>query len=314
MLQNRSMLDQGVTPVTAGMACPECGSTIVSEYGYAPWCPRCEWNLERYEPDDGTSPLGQRIGAWLYRKAYRATMAQYRRRLDHVGRPSRFSVGSMVLMATALAMYAAVLALLGVGIWLITLGTGPAIGLGVFVVVLALYLFPRLGGLDSADDQITRAEAPTLFALIDEVHKVGGVKSPHVVVVDPWLNAAAGAFGFRRRRVLVLGLALWGSISPQQRVALLGHELGHFSNGDVRRLTFVQPALATLVRLADLLRPSWSDSALSSLQAIVAAPLRMLLRATYILLMLVSLRNGHEAEYEADRVGAQLGGSAAAVE
>ncbi|WP_328822533.1 M48 family metalloprotease [Micromonospora rubida] len=72
--------------------------------------------------------------------------------------------------------------------------------------------------------------------------------------MDGALNAYATAVGPRRRRVLCLGLPLWGSLPAQERVALLGHELGHFVNGDPRR-SLLTPAFTMLGAAADLLRP-----------------------------------------------------------
>ncbi|MEU4592838.1 hypothetical protein [Micromonospora aurantiaca (nom. illeg.)] len=47
----------------------------------------------------------------------------------------------------------------------------------------------------------------------------------------------------------------WGALNGPARVALLGHELGHFVNGDVRRGPVTQPALTMLGNAADLFRP-----------------------------------------------------------
>ena len=46
-----------------------------------------------------------------------------------------------------------------------------------------------------------------------------------------------------------------GSLTAGERVALLGHELGHFVNGDPRRGLLTQPALTMLASAADLFRP-----------------------------------------------------------
>jgi heat shock protein HtpX len=73
----------------------------------------------------------------------------------------------------------------------------------------------------------TREEAPTLFAVVDRVASAVGTRAPRVIAVGSNYNAAVSAYGLRRRRVLYLGLAMWGVLTPQQLVALLGHELGH---------------------------------------------------------------------------------------
>ncbi len=77
-----------------------------------------------------------------------------------------------------------------------------------------------------------------------------GAPAPHVIVVGSEFGAHSGSVGLRRQRVLWLGLALFGALPPQQRVALLANQLGHFVNGDVRRLGLTQPALTTLGKLS----------------------------------------------------------------
>lgn len=66
-------------------------------------------------------------------------------------------------------------------------------------------------------------------------------------------NASYGRSG--RRRELRLGLCLWAILEPQERVALIGHELGRALNGDLRNNVFVRRALLPLAAWRELLRP-----------------------------------------------------------
>ena len=77
-----------------------------------------------------------------------------------------------------------------------------------------------------------------------------------MIVVDVDWNAAWTLAGWRRRRVLVLGLPMLAALGPQQRVALIAHELGHDRNGDVIRGLFVGSAVNGLRALSWLLHPS----------------------------------------------------------
>ena len=72
-----------------------------------------------------------------------------------------------------------------------------------------------------------------------------GARGVDTIVVEPDVNAAVTTYG-PRRRVLHLGLGLWAVLTPRQKVALLGHELGHFANGDIRHGVVVGSALHTL--------------------------------------------------------------------
>lgn len=57
----------------------------------------------------------------------------------------------------------------------------------------------------------------------------------HAVAVNGETNASVSTYGLRRRRLLTIGLGLWEILGTGQRIALLGHELGHYANGDTAR-------------------------------------------------------------------------------
>ncbi|GAB3942101.1 hypothetical protein GCM10027614_28580 [Micromonospora vulcania] len=170
---------------------------------------------------------------------------------------------------------------------------------------------------------LSRDRAPELFALIDEVAVAIGAPAPDVVGVDGDgdINAYAGAVGLRRRKVLGLGLPLWGSLTAGERVALLGHELGHFVNGDPRRGLLTQPAFTMLGSAADLFRPVSTVVGGGLVEMIGDALGRAfqwvasrLLFVAHLLLVSVALRDGQRAEYLADELSARVAGTKAATD
>jgi heat shock protein HtpX len=222
--------------------------------------------------------------------------------------------GTAKLLAGVLAMEVA-------GVWLLFAYPFPnlAIVLGAALIGLALALRPRFGRLDPRLETLSRDRAPELFGLVDEVAAAIGAPVPHVVGVDGTLNAYATSVGLRRRRVLCLGLPLWGSLTGQERVALLGHELGHFTNGDVRRLLVTQPALTMLGSAADLVRPVDGIRAGGLLEMVAEALARTvqwvlarLLFGGHLLLVWLALRDSQRAEYLADELSARAAGSTGA--
>jgi len=311
-----------VTLTAVPAACPHCDTALVTERGAQPWCPACEWNLDRYEPDRRPPELGLR---WFdrrsHRLAYRLTTREYARL---VGRPVGRAGGGgprVVLLVAAVFLLATILALLALGGYLVVTDF-PSLRIvpGALLILVALALWPRLGRLDPHRTEVTRDAAPALFGLVDEVAAAVGAPVPQVVTIDSDFNASAGAVGWRRRRVLRLGLCLWGVLPPQQRVALLGHELGHFVNGDVRRGPLTRIPLTTLGTLAELLRPAPGATRGAGLvgmlgelfAATVMAGLRSLVLAVHIVLVWVGLRDAQRAEYLADELAARAAGSAAA--
>lgn len=181
------------------------------------------------------------------------------------------------------------------------------------MLALAVGLRPRFGRLDPDADVLRRDRAPELFALVDEVAQAVGAPAADVIAVNADFNAYAAAIGIRRR-VLCLGLPYWGSLAPQERVALLGHELGHFVNGDPRRMLLTQPAFTTLGSAADLLRPApstapglieWIGTALGR---VIQYPLSRLLFMLHVALVCVALRDSQRAEYLAYEMSAKAAG------
>ncbi|MFC5922410.1 M48 family metallopeptidase [Micromonospora vulcania] len=315
-----------INTVTGMGACPECGATTASIRDAEPWCPGCEWNLDAYDPARRRREFGWSwVDRWTYRLAFRETGRQFARL---VGRPvdgSGAGAAAVLVTVASLLLLAAVLALAVTGVWLIVAFPFPNLAIlpGIAMVGLAIALRPRFGRLDPDLEVLSRDRAPELFALIDEVAVAIGAPAPDVVGVDGDgdINAYAGAVGLRRRKVLGLGLPLWGSLTAGERVALLGHELGHFVNGDPRRGLLTQPAFTMLGSAADLFRPVSTVVGGGLVEMIGDALGRAfqwvasrLLFVAHLLLVSVALRDGQRAEYLADELSARVAGTKAATD
>ncbi|MFU8873069.1 M48 family metallopeptidase [Micromonospora sp. SL4-19] len=311
-----------ITTKAGTEACPECGAATVSIREAMPWCGRCEWNLDGYDrarqaPEFGWSWIDRRT----HRLATRLTRQQY---AALVGRPlesSGLGLAGILTVAVSLLLLVGVLALAVAGVWLLFAYPFPnfAIVAGLALIGLAVALRPRFGRIDPDLEVLTREQAPELHALIEEVAGRIGAPLPHVIGVDSSINAYTTAVGLRRRRVLCLGLPLWGALDGQARVALLGHELGHFVNGDVRRLLVTDPALTMLGNAADLFRPTHGTHGSGLLELIgewlgriLSWTVSRLLFLGHLVLVSTALRDSQRAEYLADEMSARAGGTAGA--
>ena len=322
-----------VTSVPSGTSCPKCGLSLLSPRDAAPWCGNCEYGLDVLE---GRGDFGWR---WLdriaYRRAFRAATAEFRRRSTGPDRGPGWHPRTILLVAVSILLYAAVLACLIVGVWLCTLSfPGFALVPGIALILVAVELRPRFGRIPRYATVLSQQEAPHLHALVAQVADAVEAPAPSTICVDEDLNASAGTYGLARRTLLVIGLPLWHALSPQQRVALLGHEMGHFVNGDPRRGLLIQPAYEMLARVADLLRPGSSNviegasasgnrvteaAGLLTLLAnlvtnAVLAVLRMIITVMRVALEVLALRDGQAAEYRADGLAAKEAGSTAATQ
>lgn len=301
---------------------------MTDEPGEPPWCERCLWNLDAAAPDEFDGWLRRRARRLDRRWGFRLTTALHR---SLAGREAtRPGAGAARLWLTVIsgALLATMLLLMAFGFWLIIGYPWPAKLLGTVIVLLALGLRPRLGRLKpflAEFDEVTRVEAPTLFGLIDRVAAEAGTPRPHRVVLGPKWNAAAASVGLRRTRLLMLGLPYFQCLRPQERVALLGHEMGHFANGDVRTGLLTRPALETFGTLAAVFYPDRGARARSDdafgfglmvyVSELVAKPVLYLLSYSCFLIHLginmIGARHSQRAEYYADLLSARVAGSKA---
>jgi Zn-dependent protease with chaperone function len=205
---------------------------------------------------------------------------------------------------------------------------------GFVLLLLAWAVHPRFGKRPKS--LVARSQAPHLYALADAV--AGQLKARRVeaIRIGPQFQASISSVGWRRRRYLSLGLPLLVVLEPQERVAVVAHELAHEVNGDPLRGVFIGSAAQTLVEWYKLLRPSQLPrqragrysrtggytgarrfAGFSMVGEMVAHGLMGAVAAVVLsihrLLLHLIWRDSQRAEYLADELSARVAGSAAAV-
>jgi Zn-dependent protease with chaperone function len=316
-----------VTAIAAPLAelCPTCQVSLVTLFDEPSWCERCEFGLDRFKLPVGLGPLGRaiekhgmRLGFRLNRRLFASISAR------DIRRPG-ITLAFLVLFLVSVLSVAASLAAATGGVLLIIKGNAILAVFGALLIGIAGLLAPRLGRvkpLRANFDELKRPDAPELFGLIEKAAAAVGTKMPDLVFIGPDWNAFAGRYGLRRTRVLMLGVPMWVVLRPQERVALLGHELGHFVNRDVSRGLLTQPACTMFARLAQLLRPDKATdgrramgSFITVMAMIVVRPVQWLLCyllwTIHIGLTLVAARDRQRSEYYADALAMELAGTEA---
>lgn len=304
------------TPDRPGLqesTCPECGLVTAADPRFVVWCAGCGWNTDPLPPDLPRGRLQghrRRITARYGEQLY-AELAR-----NGAGAP-RLDASGIVAHVLAWAVHLSTVAVAAVGVLLITTGSVFALQvlLGAVLLLVVVSLRPRLGRLPKDAVTLDRAAAPALYSLLDRVAAVTGTRPVDVVALDAAVNASVTEYGLRRRRLLVLGLPLWHMLSPQQRVAVLGHEFGHYANGDQRRGLVVGTALSTLGTWHHVLRPSRQRrSVVQIVTDLIMIPPWLFVLGLLYLLDHFTLRASQRAEYQADLNGARVGSGAAAAE
>src|SRR3954467_161441 len=292
-------------------SCPQCGVEIRTDRRFTTWCAACEWNVDPQGPgeqkrglDRVRRGLAQRYGARLFDEL-RGGVGK--------GSGSGLTWSGPLAYALALTVHGLTVVLAAVGLWGLGRGWG-GLGMvfGLFLLALAWSLRPRLNRLSDDDRVLLRGDAPELFALVDEVAAGLGTRSVDAVVVDVDANASVTHLGLRRR-LLTLGLPLWEVLSPQQRIALLGHELGHFTHGDTRHGMVVGTAFRSLSTWLYYVQPMPNPNVVQAITNLACVPLRLLITGVMALLDQLTARASQRGEYLADATAARTGSTEGAV-
>ncbi|WP_406511119.1 M48 family metallopeptidase [Streptomyces sp. NBC_00161] len=293
--------------------CPECRAPVPVDERHVDWCAACDWNVDPGAPDPepGRIPAARRRLAQAYGEQLAAEMEQGGGQSGLVGRDA----ATLAAFALSLVVHGVTVVLAVAGILLVVLGwdTGVQPVVGALLLGLAAVLRPRPARLPKDAPVLYRADAPRLFELIDEVGSAVGTAGVHAVVVAPEANAAVTTYGLRARRMMVLGLGLWEILPPQERVALLGHELGHFAHGDTRRGIVTGGALHALATWFYMLAPSRPQGLMDRFVNAVTFLPRWTAYGLLIFLDHLTLRASQRAEYLADVSAARAGSTEAAV-
>ncbi|MHC0037739.1 M48 family metalloprotease [Pseudoneobacillus sp. C159] len=188
--------------------------------------------------------------------------------------------------------------------------------LGLFLLALSWVTRPRFGKLDKSEQVVPREELPELYKVVDSVCQLAGVRPIDGIIIDERFNASVRTVGIRGRRILTIGLPLFTILPKDERMALLGHEIGHFANNDVARSVFVGGAIDTLATWYDLLDVQHVDE-IEGIFGIVSGffmkGLALVPYGLFLLIIHLLWQDRQRAEYYADLVGAELSGTKASI-
>jgi Zn-dependent protease with chaperone function len=293
--------------------CPKCHTEIPIDPGYPVWCDHCEWNL--YDHKKG-------LRENLYQKFYFKVSSRLGERLlsllTHAG-PSlpTFSFSKLLAFVIAGLVYVFVLAQAAFGISLIRDGYQTdlfSMLIGVLWVGMAFIMRPRIYAVPKRNI-ITRDDFPTLYKITDEVASLLGTKRVDLILITTRFNASFFRAGWLRKNILHLGMPLFELLTPQERVALIAHELAHSANGDASRSFFIASAIQALRAWHNMLNDKRTDqiTILMSLYFIIPRLIASILRLIATILELLLASDSQRAEYLADNMSARAGGTQASL-
>lgn len=257
---------------------------------------------------------------WLHRR-YRAFVEQRDRDLIERLKKSEslkptFTFPKLLAILFSVPIHVVTFALPLLGIALIVSQIAGYVSLccGLILLGVAWVVRPRFG--KTPEDVVPREKFPALYQLADDVANALKAAPVDAIAMDEYFSAGYERFGLRRSRLLILGYPMWQALDPQERVALLAHELAHDVNGDLSRSFFVGSAIDSLVNWYLLLVPD-RGTTVGGLGGVVG---RMVVSVIAELILLcvffmgqLLLYERRRAEYLADYLSAQVAGTEAAI-
>lgn len=292
--------------------CPECHAVILVHPNYVKWCDQCGWNLQPHKPSRPQDVLGSlyaSMGARLSRSLFdRVTNA------ESLKPTWTFSKALAFLLATV--VHGLTLALAALGGVLLVKGWPYffAIAGGLLCLLVAWALRPRPARWPDATALATKF--PTLHKTVNRVAQALGTSGVDAIVIDEQFNAAFGHAGWRRKKVLRLGLPLLSILDDQEKVALIAHELAHNVNGDPHRGFLIGSAIDALVTWSELLQPDVIWPLGHGIRGVLMVPLNLAMLGlsriawlgAYVLVHLL-WRESQRAEYLADYLASGVCGT-----
>lgn len=209
------------------------------------------------------------------------------------------------------------------GIYLLIGGTAV---LAVPIVFLVKGLFYRSRSHREGMIEVTRKEQPVLFRFIDRLVLETGAPAPRHVYVSPTVDAAVFyepsllSLVWPTPKSLVIGLGLVNHLTMSELKAVLGHELGHFSQRSMKLGSYVYVASEVVGNLVhgrdafdDVLeqgkRSDYRIALVAYVISGVVGTMRMVLKVSFEVLALGHRSLGREMEMAADRVAVSVAGS-----
>ena len=185
------------------------------------------------------------------------------------------------------------------------------------VVIMINMLYPAFRAMFF--DKLTPLEDESLDSEIKVLMDKTGFVSSGVFVSDASkrdarLNAYFGGFGKAKR--VVLFDTLIEKLTTKELLAVLGHELGHFAHGDIyKNIALIGGMLfAMFAVFGNLPESLYLELGLSQEPYVLMILLMLFMPVLgFIMMPIMGIVSRHN-EYEADKMGSELGGAAGAIE
>ena len=214
---------------------------------------------------------------------------------------------TMLLLGVVYAVFAYVMLRLGVSL----------VFVGVIVLALAIfqyYMSDRLVMMSTGAQEVSEEDAPELFAMIRELADRYGMPMPKVAIINSAMPNAFATGRNPQNALVAVTTGILQRLTRRELRAVLGHELAHVANRDMKVLAISN----FLVTLTSFLMTMFffnmlfgrRDSSGGSMPFLVAYLVTIIVYFVGKLLVLALTRY---REYGADHTGAEISGDPGAL-
>jgi heat shock protein HtpX len=185
-------------------------------------------------------------------------------------------------------------------------------------IVIAYYFHQNMIDALTGGQEVTRMEEPRLYNILENLCISRGIKTPKLKIIDTdALNAFATGMNDKQYSITVT-TGLLQCLDDAEVESVLGHELTHIRNGDVRMMVIAVIIAGAIAFVAELVARLWfyngfgfgrsrSDDREGGGGASIAVLIAIvLLVLAYILSFLIRLALSRRREYLADAGSVEL--------
>jgi heat shock protein HtpX len=167
------------------------------------------------------------------------------------------------LVAAALSINADLNTLLQIA-WIDLLKAAPFATIGTIVwIAIAYYFHQSMIDAMTGGREVQRAEEPRLYNLLENLCISRGIPTPKLKVIDSdALNAFATGMNAKQYSITVTS-GLLGRLNDAEIESVLGHELTHIRNGDVRMMVVAVIIAGAISFFVELVFRLWFYNGLS---------------------------------------------------
>ncbi len=184
-------------------------------------------------------------------------------------------------------------------------------------IVIAYYFHQSMIDALTGGREVTRSEEPRLYNLLENLCISRGITMPKLKIMDSdALNAFASGMNQKQYSITVTS-GLLALLDDAELEAVLGHELTHIRNGDVRMMIIAVIIAGAIAFIAELVARLWFYNGFSfgrsrdregggggaGIAILIAVAL---LVVAYVLSFLIRLALSREREYLADAGSVEL--------